>query len=157
MAYEKNSKEAKQGTAGEARALEIIQKKMIERGSKVVVRRGMQNSSANGKLGDILFSRPDEAPLVGIEVKAPSARYPDSISISRFEFNNTRAKWLLASNDDPELGIWIQPMSVIIAFAEEKQGNRGPNDKYYTCRPPYEYRVSLDAMLDEVQKIFGEI
>lgn len=157
MAYEKNSWQAKQGAVGETRALELIQKRMADRGSKIQVSSGPQNSAANGKLGDIVFSRPDEAPLIGIEVKTPSRKYPDSISISRFEFENTRAAFLLAINDDPDIGVWIQPMTVVLSHSEQKQGSRSARDIYYVCRPPYEKRVSIDEMLDQVQRIFGEI
>lgn len=156
MAYDKDSWQAKQGEEGNDRALDLIVRRLAERKSNIVVKRGPKNPGANGKLGDILFSRPDEAPLVGIEVKTPKAKYPDSVSLSRYEADKSRATWLMAMNEDPELGCWFVTMPVVRAYKVEKQGKRGANDIYYVSEPPIEHRVPLDRVLDEIQRIFGE-
>lgn len=164
--YDKDSWQVKQGEGGNDRALDLITRRLSDRGSKIVVKRGPKNPGANGKLGDILFSRPDEAPLIGIEVKTPKARYPDSISITCFEVENSRAMFLMGMNEDPDLGCWFQLMSTIRArlkyrdVTNPRKGER-PCAKhgvhhYYTSEPPIEDRVPLDTVLDEIQRLFGE-
>lgn len=158
MAYDANSKEAILGEAGNDRALELIKKRLEERGSAIIVKRGLKDSAANGELGDILFCRPDEAPLLGIEVKTTTAKYPNSISISTYEIKMSQAKWLMALNEDPEAGVWFQRMDVIREYRKERTKLRnGRNEVYFTSKPPTEFRVPLSKVLDEIQRAFGEI
>lgn len=153
--YNKNSSAAVQGKSGEDRAEKLIKKYLKERKSKILVSKGSKNPVVNGKLGDILLHLVDEAPLIGIEIKTASSNYPDSISISKFEMENSRAKWLMAFNVDKKLGCWVQKMEIIKEHAVKKRG-RVKEDVYFVSNPPVENRVSLNVMFDEIQVLFGE-
>jgi len=158
VSYDPNSWEAKVGEEGNDRALEIIRRRLAERGSRITVRRGPRHSRANGIKGDLLFSRPDEAPLLTIEVKTPSAKYPDSVSVSTFEFNKSQARWLMAMNEDETLGCWFQRWETVLAHTVERSGYRnGRQERYYTSEPPIKSRIPLDEVLDCIQREFGEI
>lgn len=158
MSYDPNSWEARVGEEGNDRALELMTRRLAERGSTAVVRRGPKHPRANGIKGDITFSRRDEAPLLKIEVKTSSAKYPDSVSISTFEFNSSQARWLMAMNEDHTLGCWFQDWRTALAHTVERSGYRdGRQERYYTTEPPIELRIPLDDVLDAIQREFGEI
>lgn len=158
MSYDPKSWEARVGEEGNDRALDLMRRRFAVRESKIVVSRGPKHSRANGIKGDLLFSRPDEAPLISIEVKTSSAKYPDSVSISTFEFNNSQAKWLMAMNEDPELGCWFQTWETVLAHTVERVASRGQRqERYYTSQPPIKQRIPLDDVLDAIQREFGEI
>lgn len=158
MSYDPNSKEVAVGEEGNDRALELMKRRLAERGSKIVVRRGPKHPRANGIKGDILFCRPDEAPLVKIEVKTSYAQYPDSVSVSSFEFNNSQARWLMAMNEDHSFGCWFQEWGTAMAHTVERVGHRnGRQERYYTTEPPIKSRIPLDDVLDAIQREFGEI
>lgn len=158
MTYDPASKEVAVGEGGNDRALELMRRRLKERGSRIVVNRGPRHPRSNGMKGDLLFSRPDEAPLLTIEVKTSFARYPDSVSISKFEFDNSQARWLMAMNEDETLGCWFQEWAVAIAHTVERSGDRnGRRERYYTSQPPIKSRIPLDSVLDAIQREFGEI
>jgi hypothetical protein len=158
VSYDPNSKEVAVGEEGNDRALDLMRQRLEERGSTIVVRRGPKHSRANGIKGDLLFSRPDEAPLLTIEVKTSFAKYPDSVSVSVFEFNNSQARWLMAMNEDHSLGCWFQEWGTAMAHTVERVGHRnGRQERYYTTEPPIKSRIPLAVVLDAIQREFGEI
>lgn len=146
--YDAESSEAKLGAAGEDRAENIVRGLLQEGYTSVFdVRRGPKNPTANAKMGDLLISAlPYEAPVLSIEVKTSSARYPDSVSITDYELKSSRAEYLMGLNEDPTLGVWVVRMETVRQKAVRPRRAEG----YVVFRPGPEDRIPLDVFASEM-------
>lgn len=151
--FDPNSRAAVVGARGEARARELINDALDAMCSDLYMRAGSSDPRANGIMGDITLSpSPTDAASVGIEVKTCSMRYPDSFCLSKFEFGESLASWVLVLNEDEDAGVWIVPMSAARAYASELKGGR-----YVVCRPPISSRVDFDSFIQTLEKqVYGD-
>ncbi len=149
--YEEGSANAVLGEDGESRLFDLISEAMGSDG--ILLSRGLKDPSANGRLGDILFRRSAvDAPACGIEVKTSSAKYPDSVCISKFEHMASTAEWLAAGNVDPAAGWWFTTMDEVRLHAELKSSSGGG---YYVVRKRFVKCLSFQEMLAAVRGKFA--
>lgn len=142
--FDPQSPEARQGAQGEERALRLITEALAD--SSVHIRRGSSNPRANGMMGDITLSpSPVDAPLVGVEVKAPGREHPNSFCLSRFEFESSLADWVMVLNEDEEAGVWIVTM-------QEARGHARDMGEYVVCSPPLRSRVKFSNFIQRLSE-----
>lgn len=149
--FDPESRQAKQGEDGENRLFDLIAEAL--RDDQILIAHGLKDPSANGRLGDILFRRSAvDAPLCGIEVKTSSAKYPDSVSLSRFEHAASSAEWLACGNVDPSAGWWFTTMESARKGAELKSSSDGG---YYVVRKRFVTVMSFADLLAAVRGKFA--
>lgn len=151
MAYRASPEDLKRGLTVEAELTELVRNRLRERKSKAVVKAGPSDPRENGLYGDILVCPSDiEAPIVMLDVKAPS--YVGSFSLTPFERNLSRVRWVLVRGT---WGIWGVRMTDAVNCAVERTGDDG--NKYFTCEPDWDRHVSIDDILDDIQRALGEL
>lgn len=148
--YNKDSKEVKIGNDAELRLLSLLNDELSL--DKIFIRRGMNNPSANGILGDILLSESEvDAPSVGIEVKSSTSKYVNTVCISEFELCNSKARWLAVTNEDASFGWRFFTMEDAKSNCEQK-GN--DSRVYYVVHHDKCKNITFRELIAEIRCLF---